>query len=100
MLKQECLIIGECLEYTQSKVFEYSPNLIKSATTGHGHASKESIQKYIKMTLGIDSFKSHDESDAIAIALCHILSNGTKQVLRKAVRKIFKVILTYKVSGL
>jgi len=60
-------------EYCENKVFEYSPNLIKSTVTGHGHADKESIQKFLQQTLGISSFLTHDESDAIAIAFCHLL---------------------------
>lgn len=60
------------------KIFEYSPNLVKSTVTGHGHADKEGIQKVIQQYLGITEFKSHDESDAIAIALCHLLNKGQR----------------------
>lgn len=59
------------------KIYEYSPNEVKSTVTGHGHADKESIQKVIGQYLGITSFKTHDESDAIAIALCHLLNAGS-----------------------
>lgn len=72
------IIISECVDIVGDKIFEYSPNLVKSTTTGHGHANKESIQKFLKMTLGISEFESHDESDALAIAMCHLLSGGTK----------------------
>lgn len=58
------------------KIFEYSPNLIKATVTGHGHTDKEGIQKVIGQHLGITEFKTHDESDALAIALCHLLSEG------------------------
>jgi crossover junction endodeoxyribonuclease RuvC len=58
------------------KIFEYSPNLVKSTVTGHGHADKEGVQKFITQYLGLTEFKSHDESDALAIALCHLLSGG------------------------
>jgi len=35
-----------CLvENYQHKIYEYSPNLIKSAAVGHGHADKEGIKK-------------------------------------------------------
>lgn len=59
------------------KIFEYSPNLVKSTVTGHGHADKEGVQKIIQAYLGVTNFKTHDESDALAIALCHLLSRGT-----------------------
>lgn len=58
------------------KIFEYSPNLVKATVTGHGHADKEGIQKFIAQYLGITEFKTHDESDALAIALCHLLNHG------------------------
>jgi crossover junction endodeoxyribonuclease RuvC len=58
------------------KIYEYSPNLIKATVAGYGHADKESIQKVIGQILGISEFKSHDESDALAIALCHLLNHG------------------------
>ena len=59
------------------KIFEYSPNLVKQTVTGHGHADKEGIQKFLERLLGITEFKTHDESDAVAIALCHLLNRGT-----------------------
>ena len=58
------------------KIFEYSPNLVKSSVTGHGHADKGGIQKVLQQYLGLTDFKSHDESDAIAIALCHLLNKN------------------------
>lgn len=59
------------------KIFEYSPNLVKQTVTGHGHADKEGIQKFLTQYLGISEFKTHDESDAVAIALCHLLNRNT-----------------------
>lgn len=63
------------------KIFEYSPNLVKSTVTGHGHADKEGIQKFLAQYLGLTNFKTHDESDAIAIALCHLLNRGTRMLV-------------------
>ena len=62
------------------KIFEYSPNLVKSTVTGHGHADKEGIQKVLQQYLGLTNFKSHDESDAVAIALCHLLNRNVKRL--------------------
>jgi len=59
------------------KIFEYSPNLVKSTVAGHGHADKEGIQKVLLQYLGLSNFKTHDESDAVAIALCHLLNRGS-----------------------
>ncbi len=63
------------------KIFEYSPNLIKATVTGHGHADKEGVQKFVTQYLGISQFKSHDESDALAIALCHLLNHGGMNIV-------------------
>ena len=63
------------------KIYEYSPNLVKSTVAGHGHADKEGIQKVLAQILGITNFKTHDESDAVAIALCHLLNRGTTMVV-------------------
>ncbi len=65
------------------KIFEYSPNLVKSTVTGHGHTDKEGIQKFLKQYLGLSDFKTHDESDACAIALCHLLSRDMRIPVEK-----------------
>lgn len=62
------------------KIYEYSPNLVKSTVTGHGHADKEGIQKVLQQYLGLSNFKTHDESDAVAIALCHLLNRNIKRL--------------------
>lgn len=67
-------MVAAFMETHKGKVFEYSPNLVKSTVSGHGHASKEGIEKSLKMILGRDlEFSSFDESDALAISLCHFL---------------------------
>ena len=70
-------------EEFSGKIFEYSPNLIKSSVTGHGHASKEGIEKTLKMIFGDIAFKTSDESDALAIALCHALNIGKEKTTIK-----------------
>lgn len=70
-------VILSCLTKNyKNKFFEYSPNLVKSSAVGHGHADKLGVQKAITMILGIKEFKSDDESDALAVCLCHALNNG------------------------
>jgi len=53
------------------EVFEYAPKTIKSAVTGHGAASKEQMQKMIKLLLNTEA-DSSDAADALAVAICHI----------------------------
>ena len=52
-------------------VAEYPPNLIKKAVVGAGHAEKRQVQAMVKFLLPRADFKSADEADALAIAICH-----------------------------
>ncbi len=65
------------------KIFEYPPNLVKNAVTGHGHATKESVIKSMQMYFGNQiEFTTHDESDALAIALTHSLLGGDTNMVK------------------
>lgn len=59
---------------SESQLFEYSPNEIKRAVVGYGHADKEQIAKMVTLILKINDFASADTSDALAIAICHLNS--------------------------
>lgn len=52
-------------------VFEYSPNQIKQAVAGRGHAEKEQIQQMVKTLLGLSAAPAPDAADALATAVCH-----------------------------
>lgn len=52
------------------EICEYAPNVVKSTVAGYGHASKEMLQGFLNQVLGKREYKTHDESDATAIALC------------------------------
>jgi crossover junction endodeoxyribonuclease RuvC len=52
-------------------VQEYSAREIKLNIVGSGAAAKEQVQHMVKVILSIDEKLSLDESDALAIALCH-----------------------------
>ncbi len=63
------VVVYECINEGMS-VFEASPPEIKMAVTGYGRATKEQINKMVKLLVKIDTKKkSDDELDAIAIAL-------------------------------
>jgi crossover junction endodeoxyribonuclease RuvC len=72
------IILSSFVEKYQGRIFEYAPTLVKSSASGHGHADKESMQKFMDMVTGKREYKTHDESDAVAIALCHILNKDSK----------------------
>jgi crossover junction endodeoxyribonuclease RuvC len=51
---------------------EYSPGEIKKAVAGNGSASKEQVSYMVKAILNLKRTEfSPDESDALAIAICH-----------------------------
>jgi crossover junction endodeoxyribonuclease RuvC len=67
-----------------NKIFEYSPTQVKASVTGHGQAKKESVQKILELSFRGQinkKFKTHDESDALAIAMTHGL-------LRKSIQRL------------
>jgi crossover junction endodeoxyribonuclease RuvC len=51
---------------------EYSPGEIKQAIVGSGSASKEQVKFMVTALLKLADISSEDESDAIAVALCHV----------------------------
>jgi crossover junction endodeoxyribonuclease RuvC len=53
-------------------VSEYSPREVKKSVVGTGAASKEQVGFMIKTLLELkEDLKKFDESDALAVALCH-----------------------------
>lgn len=53
-------------------VFEYAPSLIKKALTNNGKASKERVASMVRCLLPRHKAQSDHETDALAIAICHI----------------------------
>ena len=52
-------------------VFEYTPNRIKQAIVGRGHADKTQIQHMVTMLLNLTEDPQADQADALAVAICH-----------------------------
>lgn len=61
-------------------IFEYSPNEIKKAMTGYGHADKKQIQEMVRLHLNLEKVpKPDDAADALAAAITHsLISQETK----------------------
>jgi crossover junction endodeoxyribonuclease RuvC len=79
-------MIAAFLRSQKASIYEYSPNLVKSSVVGHGHADKKAIQKGLELIFKnqkMNKFTTHDESDALAIAVCHALNShgGNKSYL-------------------
>jgi len=75
------VILLKAAEYSLD-IHEYSPAEIKKSVVGHGRASKDQIEKMIRLLLKLPhtfEFKSADHSDAIAIGLAHLQLFRTKK---------------------
>lgn len=53
------------------EVHEYSPNEIKQAVVGRGHADKSQVQHMVRALLSLPEVPRTDAADALAIAICH-----------------------------
>ncbi|MBQ3261183.1 crossover junction endodeoxyribonuclease RuvC [Candidatus Saccharibacteria bacterium] len=59
-------------------IFEYSPNEIKKAMTGYGHADKKQMQEMVRVFLKMDRvIKPDDAADAVAAAIVHSMFRKT-----------------------
>jgi crossover junction endodeoxyribonuclease RuvC len=57
-------------------VYEYSPREVKQSVTGHGAADKSQVNFMLGKILGLaPPPENADESDALAVAVCHAFKN-------------------------
>ena len=63
-------------------VFEYSPLEVKSAVTGYGRAEKLQVQQMVRSLLKLHEVpQPYDASDALAVAICHVNTNGSNKMI-------------------
>ena len=60
------------------EIAEYSPNHIKKAVVGAGHAGKDQVQFMVKRLLPSCGVKEADAADALAAAIAHAHLSGTR----------------------
>lgn len=60
---------------------EYPPALVKKTVTGTGAADKEQVRKLVALLLGGGVEVANDESDALAVAICHHQLGAARQRL-------------------
>lgn len=53
-------------------VYEYSPRKVKQALVGSGGVSKQQVAAMVARLLNLKDELGDDESDALAIAICHL----------------------------
>ena len=72
------LIVGQArgiillrIKKSGAKFFEFTPGQIKQAVTAYGKASKNQVQKMVKIILSLKELPQPDDAaDALAIAIC------------------------------
>ena len=80
------LILGASL--CGLEVFEYTPLQVKQAVVGYGRAEKMQVQHMVKSILNLHEIpKPDDTADAVAIAICHGFSSGTRANILKSLGK-------------
>jgi crossover junction endodeoxyribonuclease RuvC len=58
-------------------IFEYAPREVKKSVVGVGSATKSQVASMVRRLLGLsDAEMKEDESDAVAVALCHLHKRG------------------------
>lgn len=61
------------------QVFEYTPLQVKQSVVGYGKAIKQQVMEMTRILLKLPSVpKPDDTADALAIAICHAHSSGSK----------------------
>lgn len=63
-------------------VAEYTPLEVKQAVAGYGGAEKRQVQEMVRMLLDLDRIPQPDDAaDALAIAICHVHTAHTQQMI-------------------
>ena len=61
------------------RIFEYTPLQVKQAVVGYGRAEKKQVISMVTMLLKLEKNpKPDDTADALAIAVCHAHSGGSR----------------------
>lgn len=77
-------------------ISEYTPLQVKTAVTGYGQAHKIQVMEMTRRLLKLDRIpRPDDTADALAIAICHAQSSGTR--LRDLLNNRQKAVLN--ISG-
>jgi crossover junction endodeoxyribonuclease RuvC len=59
---------------------EYAPARVKQTVCGYGRADKEQVARMVNVLLGSRESMSNHASDALAVALCHVLASPLLRV--------------------
>lgn len=65
-------------------VFEYTPAAVKQGLVGSGRAEKIQVQHMVRVILALHEELALDQSDALAVALCHAHGQATRRRIEAA----------------
>ena len=68
-------------------ISEYSPNQIKKAVVGRGHANKNQMKFMVRALLSLSESLTSDSADALAVAICHCNTSSQKTKIAGALKK-------------
>ena len=72
-------VILLCAKHNNLNIYEYTPLQVKQAVVGYGRAEKSQVIIMVKDMLGLkDKLKLDDTADALAIAICHAHTGGSR----------------------
>lgn len=72
-------VILLCAKHKNLNIYEYTPLQVKQAVVGYGRAEKSQVIIMVKDMLGLkDKLKLDDTADALAIAVCHAHTGGSR----------------------
>ena len=72
-------VILLCAKQHGVRLFEYTPLQVKQAVVGYGRAEKKQVISMVTMLLKLEKPpKPDDTADALAIAVCHAHSGGSR----------------------
>ncbi len=64
------------------RVYQYTPSTVKQSVTDYGASTKEQVQEMVRMLLNLEqSNYPLDASDAMAVAVCHLLQSRLKRLV-------------------
>lgn len=70
------------LEQAGIPSYDYNPNQVKQAVSGYGAADKKQMQAMVRTLLNLpDLPKPDDAADALAVAICHLNTQRTQQMI-------------------
>lgn len=77
------VVTEACYKNGYSDIKEYSATTVKKHIAGSGKSEKQEVKDNLKYFVGVQDYKTNDESDAVAVGITHLLQSGYGIKLRE-----------------